>query len=165
MKRTLFIMLSCFLILSSIGFGQMKNKKLGAQQFKGTVSINAKPAAVWALIVDGKKFFSLAGWELITSDAKFAKVGDNARIKVWGDAGTISITYYKANKELRYSWDPDNASYICQERIILEAKGDKTTLTYINTYSESGPQSKSDIDAQIKSLNQLLSKIKKSVEG
>ena len=165
MKRTLFITLSCFLIFTSISFGQMKNKKLGAQEFKGIVTLNAKPAAVWALIVDGKKFFSLAGWELITSDAKFAKVGDNARIKVWGDAGTIVLTYYKANQELRYSWEPDNASYICQERILLEAKGDQTTLTYINTYSESGPQSKADIDAQIKSLNQFLAKIKKSVEG
>ncbi len=164
MNRILFIVVSAIFLISSFSFGQIKNKKLGAQQFKGSVTINAKPDAVWAVLADGKKFCSLAGYEFISGQAKFGKVGDYARVKVWGDVGTLIVTTYKANKELRQYWDPDNASYICQERLLLKAEGSKTNLTYINTYSESGPQSKEDIDSQIKGWDKLLSKIKKAVE-
>ena len=67
---------------------------------------------------------------------KVGAVGDTARIKVWSDKTTYLLTYLDTNKELRFALEPDNASYICQKKWLLEPSGNKTILKLIDVYTE-----------------------------
>lgn len=144
---------------------QVVNKKLTAQSFSGEVAINASSQAVWAVITDVQKLGGALNFEYKGAPKKLEKVGDNVQMKVWGDAGTYILIYAKPGSELRYVWEPDNATYICQERWTLTPVGKGTKLTYEERYSESGLQTAEAIAEQVKSYNQALARVKALCEG
>lgn len=147
------------------GFSQVVNKKLTAQSFGGELIINATPQSVWAVITDVQKLASALNFEYKGAPKKLEKVGDNVQMKVWGDTGTYILIYAKPGSELRYVWEPDNATYICQERWTLTPVGKGTKLTYAERYSESAPQTAEAIAEQVKSYNQALMRLKALCEG
>ena len=147
------------------GFTQVVNKKLTAQSFGGELVINATPQAVWAVITDVQKLAIALNFEYKGAPKKLEKVGDNVQMKVWGDAGTYILIFAKPGSELRYVWEPDNATYICQERWTLAPAGKGTKLSYEERYSESGPQTAAAIAEQVKSYNQALARLKTLCEG
>jgi carbon monoxide dehydrogenase subunit G len=153
------------LLLSAQGFAQVVNKKLTGQSFAGAITVNASPQAVWAVLTDVQKVGSALGFEYNGAPKKLEKVGDNVALKVWGDTGTYILIYVKPGSELRYVWEPDNATYICQERWTLAPSGKGTKVTYEERYSESGPQTAEAIAEQVKSYNQALAKVKAMCEG
>jgi hypothetical protein len=153
------------LLLSAQGFAQVVNKKLTGQSFGGAITVNASPQAVWAVLTDVQKVGSALGFEYKGAPQKLEKVGDNVALKVWGDTGTYILIYVKPGSELRYVWEPDNATYICQERWTLAPSGKATKVTYEERYSESGPQTAEAIAEQVKSYNQALAKVKAMCEG
>lgn len=114
MKRIWLILLLLFTSFSVAG-AQVSNKKLGAQSFAGEIAINANPQAVWAVLTDVAKLSKAMGFEY-QGAAKLVKVSDHAQIKVWGDNCGLTLIYAKPGAELRFALDPENASYICQER-------------------------------------------------
>ncbi|MCI0698887.1 SRPBCC domain-containing protein [candidate division KSB1 bacterium] len=153
------------LVVGANGFAQVANKKLTGQSFSGEITINASPQAVWAVLTDVQKVGSALGFEYKGVAKKLEKVGDSVQLKVWGDAGTYILIYAKPGSELRYVWEPDNATYICQERWTLAPSGKSTKLTYEERYTESGPQTAEAIAEQVKSYNQALAKVKALCEG
>lgn len=163
--RRLTIFTVGLLLLNANGFAQVTNKKLTGQSFGGTITINASPQAVWAVLTDVQKVGSALNFEYKGAPKKLEKVGDSVQMKVWGDAGTYILIYAKPGSELRYVWEPDNATYICQERWTLAPSGNGTKVTYEERYSESGPQTAEAIAEQVKSYNQALAKIKALCEG
>jgi len=153
------------LFVGSGSFAQVTNKKLTGQDFTGEVIINAGPQAVWAVLTDLQKFSGVMGLEYKGVAKKMEKVGDNAPVKFAGDTGSWILTFVKPGSELRYSWEPDNASYLCQERWLLTASGKGTKVWYEDRYTESGPQTAEAIAEQIKSYNQALTRLKTLCEG
>jgi hypothetical protein len=153
------------LLVGANSFAQVANKKLTGQSFGGEIAVNATPQAVWAVITDVQKLSSALNFEYKGAPKKLERVGDHVQLKVWGDTGTYILIYAKPGSELRFVWEPDNATYICQERWTLTPAGKGTKLTYEERYTESGPQSAETIAEQVKSYNQALAKIKAMGEG
>jgi uncharacterized protein YndB with AHSA1/START domain len=166
MHRSVFAIfaLGCIL-MSAQAFSQVTNKKLTGQNFSGELTINATPQAVWTVLTDVQKVGSALGFEYKGAPKKFEKVGDNVQLKVWGDTGTYILIYAKPAGELRFTWEPDNASYLCQERWTLAPASTGTKLTYEERYTESGAQTAEAIAEQVKSYNQALAKVKALCEG
>ncbi|MGH7594912.1 MAG: SRPBCC family protein [bacterium] len=164
MRRLIIFMLG-LLLLNANGFAQVANKKLTGQSFGGAITINASPQAVWAVLTDVQKVGSALGFEYKGAPKKLEKVGDSVQLKVWGDVGTYILIYAKPGSELRYVWEPDNATYICQERWMLAPSGKSTKVTYEERYTESGPQTAEAIAGQVKTCEQALAKIKALCEG
>jgi uncharacterized protein YndB with AHSA1/START domain len=152
-------------LASAAGFAQVTNKKLTGQDFIGEITINASPQAVWAVLTDLQKFSGIMGLEYKGAAKKMEKVGDNAAVKFGGDTGAWILVYAKPGSELRYAWEPDNASYLCQERWLLTPAGKGTKVSYEDRYTESGPQTAEAIAEQIKSYNQALARLKSICEG
>jgi carbon monoxide dehydrogenase subunit G len=163
--RRLTIFTLGLLLFNANGFAQVANKKLTGQSFGGEITINASPQAVWAVLTDVQKVGSALNFEYKGAPKKLEKVGDNVQLKVWGDTGTYILIYAKPGSELRYVWEPDNATYICQERWTLAPSGKGTKVTYEERYTESGPQTAEAIAEQVKSYNQALAKVKALCEG
>jgi len=92
-------------------------------------------------------------------------VGDTARIKVWADETTYILTYLDTNKELQFALEPDNASYICQKKWLLEPSGNKTILKLIYVYTESGKQSQESLNQQSAEWEKKLAKLKALAEA
>jgi uncharacterized protein YndB with AHSA1/START domain len=165
-RSCLFMLLTlALLVVGANSFAQVVNKKLTGQHFGSAIMINASPQAVWAVLTDVQKVGSALGFEYNGAPKKLEKVGDNVQLKVWGDTGTYILIYAKPGSELRYTWEPDNATYICQERWTLTPSGKGTKVTYEERYTESGPQTAEDIAKQAKSYEQALAKIKAMCEG
>jgi len=157
------ILFSLVLTLSS--YSTVQNSQIGAQVFKGQVEINAPADKVWAVLTDLKTFSGAVGFEFISGKEKVGTVGDAARIRVWSDSTTYLLTYVDVNNELRFALEPDNASYLCQSRWLLESSGTKTLLTVIDTYTESAEQSKESLDSQAAEWEKNLAKIKVLAEA
>ncbi|MDZ7361336.1 MAG: SRPBCC family protein [candidate division KSB1 bacterium] len=164
-SRFLMLLTLALLVVAANSSAQVANKKLTGQSFGGEITVNASPQAVWAVITDVQKLSSALGFEHKGAPKKLEKVGDNVPLKVWGDTGTYILIYAKPGNELRFVWEPDNATYICQERWTLTPAGKGTKLTYEERYTESGSQSADAIAEQVKSYNQALAKIKAMCEG
>lgn len=166
MRRGIFMIFSLgFILMSTPVFSQVVNKKLTGQSFSGELTINASPQAVWTVLTDVQKLGSALNFEYKGAAKKLEKVGDNVQLKVWGDPGTYVLIYAKPASELRFTWEPDNASYLCQERWTLAPAGKGTKLAYEERYTESGPQTAEAIAEQVKSYNQALAKVKALCEG
>ncbi len=163
MKHTLLIL---FLLtaLFSISSAQVTNKKLGAQSFAGEITISANPQAVWTVLTDVAKLSKAMGFEY-SGATKLAKAGDHAQIKVWGDNCGLTLLYAKPATELRFALDPENASYICQERWLLVPADSGTKVSLDERYTESGPQTAADLAAQVKSFDEALARLKTICES
>jgi len=165
MRRSMFMFTLGLIFISTNIFSQVANKKLTGQDFTGEVTINATPQQVWAVLTDLQKFSSVMGIEYKGAAKKLEKVGDSAPVNYGGDSGMWILVYARPGSELRYSWEPDNASYLCQERWILTPAGKGTKVQYEDRYTESGPQTAEAIAEQVKSYNQALARLKTMCEG
>lgn len=67
---------------------------------------------------------------------KFNKVGDEARVKVWGDASSFILILSNTNNELRFNLDPENGTYICNCRWILTKLSNGTKVWFEERYTE-----------------------------
>lgn len=160
--------LIAFLILAAtatMAIAQIKNSKLSGQSFRGEIVINAAPAAVWATLTDVQKLSAAMGYEYKGAAKKMEKLGDHVSLKVFGDTGNFIVVHLKPGSELRYTWEPDNGTYLCQERWQLLPAGKGTKLVFEDRYTESGPQSAEDLAAQVKAYNEGLQKLKAACEG
>jgi hypothetical protein len=157
-------MITFLLIVNYLIFAQVNNTKLTGQSFKGEVTISAAPKAIWSVLTDIKKLSEIGNFGYEGTPKKISKVGDSVPLKVFGDRGFYILTYSKPEAELRYTWEPDNASYICQERWLLAPSPNGTKVTFEDRYTESGPQTPEDISAQVKFYDEALAKLKTMVE-
>lgn len=166
MRRAIFTMfIVSSLLLNSYAFSQVDHEPIAGQSFKGEVMIDASPQAVWAVLTDVQKRGSALGFDYEGTAAKMERVGDNVRLKIWEDTGTEFLSFTRPEIEVRYLWEPDNATYICQERWTLAPEGDGTRLTFEQRYTESDPQTAEALAEEAKSHNQALAKLKALCEG
>jgi len=164
MHRVILLVVTALLV-SAAGFAQTTNKKLTGQSFVGEITVNATPQAVWAVLTDMQKLSSVMNFGYTDPAKTLAKPGDGVAMKVWGDTGTFLLIYQKPASELRFVWEPDNATYICQQRWRLTPAGSATKVSIEERYTESGPQSEADIAAQVKAYNEALARLKAKCEG
>lgn len=164
MRRVLPLLCALFMLCAA-GFAQTTNKKLTGQSFVGEITVNATPQAVWAVLTDLQKLSGVMNFGYTGPAKTLAKPGDGVAMKVWGDTGTFILIHQKPASELRFVWEPDNATYICQQRWRLTPAGSTTKVSIEERYTESGPQSEADIAAQVKAYNEALARLKAKCEG
>lgn len=145
-------------------FAQVENTKIGAQEFTGEIVIEADKAAIWSILTNVDEFCKIMGYRYLDGARVFDKVGVNSQLEDYGDKGTLILTKFVLNEELRFSWDPDNASYLCTERWTLTTNGNNTSVKLVLRYSESGPQSAEAISEQVEHYNTALAKLKRKAE-
>lgn len=153
-----------FLVLQP-AFTQTKNQQLGAQRFSAEITIQASPARVWQVLTDAGLLTKIMDYEYTGGAKKFGKVGDAARVKVWGDASNFTLIRSRDAKELRFNLDPENGSYICSCSWTLSKSGKRTKVRFEERYTESGPQTKEDLAAQAKETNAMLQRLKRKAEA
>ncbi|MDZ7266552.1 MAG: SRPBCC domain-containing protein [candidate division KSB1 bacterium] len=158
-------LLCALLMLGTAGFAQTTNKKLTGQSFVGEITVNATPQTVWTVLTDLQKLSSVMNFGYTGPAKTLARPGDGVAMKVWGDTGTFILIYAKPASELRFVWEPDNATYICQQRWRLAPSGRATKVSIEERYTESGPQSEADIATQVKAYNEALARLKARCEG
>jgi len=99
----------------------------------------APPAAVWKALTTGT---SLVTWCPVWKDpenakVKLARVGDTLEfLDEWGNGGRSIVTFLEPERELRVAHEPTTGEYLCQARLLLDAKGTGSIVTYVEQYSD-----------------------------
>lgn len=165
MKSKLFVLsIAAGLVAAVAARAQVQNSKITGQSFTCTTTIKAAPAVVWAQLTDAQNLSKVLDYEYTGPAFKFSRLGDNVRMTSMGDTGTLILTYIKPGSELRYTWEPDNGSYICQQRWTVAPDGKMVKATLIERYTESGGQTPADIAAQSKAFDEGMMRLKKTCE-
>lgn len=158
------IILVTLIFASQLAYSQIKNQAITGQSFSGEVTINASPDEVWQVLTDANQLTEICGYEYVGGAKTFSKVGDEAQVKVWDDAGSFMLTRVTDKTELRFNFDPENGSYLCNCRWVLSKAKDGTKVWFEERYTESGPQTKEALESQVKELNEGLMKLKQEAE-
>jgi hypothetical protein len=129
-----------------------------------TIEVKASPAAVWTALTSWEGFGALTGFAPTGPEKKFSKVGDSATAKVWDDKGTLVVTGLVPQKELRVTWEPENASYLCAKRIVLKPSAAGTTLEYWDRYTDDQPNADETARKVVAETAQHVAAFRKLVE-
>jgi hypothetical protein len=159
-----FFILMALIFCAHSGFAQIKNQKISGQSFSGDIIVNSSSDRVWDVLTDVIQLTEILDYEYTGGTKKFNKVGDEAEVKVWGDASSFILIRSNTNKELRFNLDPENGTYICNCRWILTKSGNGTKVSFEERYTESSPQTKEDLESQVKEANEMLKRLKMKVE-
>jgi hypothetical protein len=144
---------------------QVINSPLTGQQFKGSLVIYAPVEKIWSLLTDVKKHSVIMGSEYKGGSKTFKIAGESARLKEMGDEGTLFLSFVKQGSEIRFNWEVDNGSYLCQERWLLSAENKGTNVTFIERYTESGKQSSEELSKQTSYYDEVLNRLKQMSES
>ncbi len=134
------------------------------QRFSSEVTVDAPLPKVFAALSDAATAAKVLHMDT-KATTKLAKVGDSIRVTDSGDPGALVVTTFVPGAELRLQLDPDNGTYICQERFTLVPAGKGTKVTLEVRYTESGPQKPEDLAKQAKQLDEGLAALKAIVEA
>jgi uncharacterized protein YndB with AHSA1/START domain len=140
MRKFVLPLLVGFLITStSFAADNLTVSKMALVTIDGSIDIAAPPAKVWAALTDADKVQSWCSmWTLPPAGGKsLATIGNTVTFKdEYGNTGKSVVLYVDPMKELRIAHVPDNGSYVCQAKFILEGKGSATTVTVKEQYSD-----------------------------
>lgn len=164
-KIYVFVFASMMMAFTFNSFAQVVNSPLTGQQFKGSVTINATLEKIWDLLTDAKKHSAIMGSEYKGGAKSFSKVGESVRLKEMGDEGTLFLSFVKQGSEIRFNWEVDNGSYLCQERWLLSVENNGTNVTFIERYTESGKQSIEELSIQTSYYDEVLKRLKQMSES
>lgn len=129
-----------------------------------TLELKAPPSAVWSALTTWQGFGTLTGFQPTGKQKGFTKVGDSVTAKVWDDTGTLVVTGFVPEKELRVAWEPANASYLCAKRIVLKPSAGRTTLEYWDRYTDDQPDADSTAKRVAADFPQHIAAFRKLVE-
>jgi hypothetical protein len=135
MRRALSITVFSFAVLGASMLAA-DFKKSSLITIPKTIELKAPPATVWATVTTWEGFGALTGFKPIGPEKGFSKVGDSTAAEVWEDKGTLVVTGLVREKELRVTWEPANASYLCAKRIVVKPSAGGTTLEYWDRYTD-----------------------------
>ena len=139
-------------------------KKTSLITIPQAIEVKASPAAVWASLTTWEGFGALTGFKPTGPEKKFSKVGDSTAAKVWDDRGTLVVTGLVPEKELRISWEPENASYLCAKRIVLKPSAGGTTIQYWDRYTDDQPNADETARKVVADTAQHVAAFRKMVE-
>jgi uncharacterized protein YndB with AHSA1/START domain len=162
-------LLAIVLAFTLVGHATAGVQQIPVVRLTVQTQVAAPPAAVWSYITTGK---NLVTWCPMWKDAKnskvnLSKVGDSLDfMDQWGNGGRSVVTYIDPNKELRIAHEPQDGSYVCQAKLILEPSGDGTIVHYVEQYTdESSPEDLKATAAKMEAeMQETLAAVKKGAE-
>ncbi|MFO0981431.1 MAG: SRPBCC domain-containing protein [Planctomycetota bacterium] len=111
-------------------------KRTALVSLEARIEIKAPRERVWDALTSASGFCALTGFKTTEGARRLAKVGDAAAASIWDDHGMLVATLATANQELRVTFEPDHARYLCHKRITLDAAGAGTRVTVLDRYSD-----------------------------
>jgi uncharacterized protein YndB with AHSA1/START domain len=139
-------------------------KKTSLITIPETIELKAPPASVWTVLTSWEGFGALTGFQPTGPEKKFSKVGDSVAAKVWDDKGTLVVTGLVPQKEIRVTWEPENASYLCAKRIVVKPSAAGTTLEYFDRYTDDQPNADETARKVVAGTAQHVAAFRKMVE-
>lgn len=141
--------------------------KMAFMTFKGNVTIQASPAAVWSVLTSAEKAHS---WCPVWKAGKMAKPLTTVGTTIdyadeYGNTGKSVVLYVDPEKELRVANVPNNGSFVCQTSVQLTPQGNGTLLQVTEQYSDAmdapvdtdtAAKTKTEMDGYLKSLKNLV---------
>jgi len=126
---------------------------------QGEILIKANQATVWAALTTTEGLGKVTGLKNLPAGGKIAKPGDMFPATAWTDAGTVTCTFLGREAELRTTFEPTSAGYLCQHRIMLKRDGSGgTLLTVLDRYTDDSAPAQVDATATIVA-NQLATQL------
>jgi hypothetical protein len=111
-------------------------KKSALIRVDAHVELKAPIAQAWAALVSPRGLAALTG-NKADGMKGLAKLGDSTAGMCATDKGDFVCTHAVEGKELRISFEPENASYLCENRITLESiSSGSTRLVITDRYSD-----------------------------
>jgi len=126
--------------------------------------LKAPPSAVWTALTSWEGFGALTGFQPAGPEKSFTKVGDSVSAKVWDDRGTLVVTGFSPQKEVRVTWEPGNASYLCAKRVVLTPSAGGTKLEYWDRYTDDQPNADETARKVAADTQQHIAAFRKMVE-
>ena len=161
MKKTVLLVLFSTLAASLLAADFKKTSLITIPQ---TIEVKAAPAAVWKALATWEGFGTLTGFQPTGPEKTLSKVGDSTAAKVWDDRGTLVVTGLVPEKELRVTWEPANASYLCAKRIVLKPSAGGTTIEYWDRYTDDQPNADDTARKVVADTAQHVAAFRKMVE-
>jgi uncharacterized protein YndB with AHSA1/START domain len=138
-KVLLVLLLGVIVAATSFAADNVTVSKMALVTVDGSIDIAAPPAKVWAALTDADKVQSWCPiWTQPPAGGKsLATLGNTVMFKdEYGNTGKSVVLYVDPMKELRFAHVPDNGSYVCETKFILEGKGNATTVKVKEQYSD-----------------------------
>jgi hypothetical protein len=129
-----------------------------------TFELKASPSAVWTAVTTWVGFGALTGFQPTGPEKSFSKIGDSVPAKVWDDRGTLVVTGFSPQKEVRVTWEPGNASYLCAKRVVLTPSAGGTKLEYWDRYTDDQPNADETARKVAADTQQHIAAFRKMVE-
>ena len=104
------------------------------------IAIAGSPAKVWAGLGHVRGLCTLLGIECDATPGRMDRAGATVRGRErFGtsvDEGTLTTSFAQTGRDLRTTWDPANASYICHTRMEIVKNGGSTVLRVTTRYTD-----------------------------
>ncbi len=124
---------------AGVAYGALTVKKGTLVTIPATFEVKAAPAKVWTAVTSWEEFSALTGFKPTGPEKSFSKVSDSVAAQVWEDKGRLVVTGLAPEKELRVTWEPANASYLCAKRIVLTSSDAGAKVEYWDRYTDDQP--------------------------
>lgn len=177
-KDFLMILLSAGIIFSFLLFADLllsgqddgvAVSKMALITCEGSTQIDATPSVVWTALTDADMAQQWCPyWKDAEATHALTKVGQTiSYTDNWGNTGKSVVIYAKPNQELRVAHVPDDGSYVCQTKFVLQPNGENTAVTVTEQYSDNldvptdrdtAAQVKKEIESYIASLKAVAEK-------
>lgn len=99
-------------------------------------TIHASPEKVWGLLVSPAGFGTLSGCVPKATATRLDRVGSFLTATMQQDQGTILSTRVIPGIELRTIWDPEDGTYVCQQRVRVMTAPGGTKIHVTERYSD-----------------------------
>jgi len=139
MRKILVLVCLSLFAVPSIAADNVAVSKMALVTLDGSVDIAAPVAKVWATLTDADKVQSWCPmWSSPPAGGKsLTAVGNSVAFKDdWGNSGTSVVVFVNPMKELRIAHVPENGSYMCQVKFMLENSGAGTSVKVVEQYSD-----------------------------
>jgi len=117
---------------------------------QGQILIKANQATVWTALTTTEGLGKVTGLKALPAGGKITKPGDAFPGTAWTDAGSVTCTFFTKETELRTTFEPTSAGYLCQYRIMVQRDpSGGTMLTVLDRYTDDNAAAQVDATATI----------------
>jgi len=171
MLRRILIPLCVLLCCAAFtGEGRAEMKQVQTAQVHSQLHVDAAAAPIWAYVTRGSNF---EDWMPLWNRPRNARinlvqVGNWLQfIDEWNNKGRSVVTYIARNKEVRLANDPEDGSFMCQVKLLLEPDPHGTVVHLYEQYTDESPAGEFNATAQKvqAGLDRALRSLKTEVEG
>jgi hypothetical protein len=113
-----------------------------AVKIEGHIDLAAPPTKVWDTLTSVEGLCTLTGYTVAgpLKQRSIMKLGETLPAQARGETGRLFVTGFIPGQEIRVTWEPVGAGYLCAQRVVLAATpSGGTSLDFTQRYTDSKP--------------------------